>query len=349
MGIFDRKSKLYSFATDTAYSTEPLIQSPWSSSTLQALLFPNVSNTVSPVSVDEAMAIPAVSAAIGIYSGVCSRFPLTATNNAAWLTHTQGAVTPQLRTASLVQDLIFFNGAVLFVTRDSEGYVNDAVRVHPNRWSIGTDGTVLIDGKPFDQHSIIFIPGLKPQGFLESARTSVRHAAALERTILNRSVNPSPITVIAETQVSEATPEEIDSLLEDYRVARQSENGGLVFQPYGLEVKDYGQSDSASQMLIAARMAVRTDLANHLNISSAMVDGTTGNSDIYSNALQSKSELLELSLKLFTEPIANRLSQPDVVPEGVTVSFDYSSFEVTADAKGNTGNIGTAIEETPND
>lgn len=135
-------------------------------------------------------------------------------------------------------------------------------------------------------------------------------------------------------------------MMTDYQAARNNDNGGVVFQPHGLEVKDFGGSDTASQMLIAARMAVRTDLANHLNISSAMVDGTTGNSDIYSNALQSKSELLELSLKLFTEPIANRLSQSDVVPEGVTVSFDYSSFEVTADAK---GNIGTAVEESPNE
>jgi hypothetical protein len=290
------------------------------------------------------MAIPAVSAALGIYSGVCSRFPLTATNGAEWLTTTAGSVTPQLRIASLVQDLIFHNGAVLYVTRDEAGYVNDAIRVHPNRWSIATDGSIQIDGKPVPQASIIFIAGLKPQGFLVSARTSVRHAAALERTILNRAANPSPITVIAETQISEASTEEIDGLLESYRAARQSENGGIVFQPFGLEVKDYGQSDSASQMLIAARMAVRTDLANHLNISSAMVDGTTGNSDIYSNALQSKSELLELSLKLFTEPIANRLSQPDVVPPGVKVTFDYSSYEVSADAK---GNIGTAVEEDP--
>jgi hypothetical protein len=77
-----------------------------------------------------------------------------------------------------------------------------------------------------------------------------------------------------------------------------------------------------------------------------MVDGTTGNSDIYSNALQSKSELLELSLKLYTEPIANRLSMPDVVPPGVTVAFDYSSFEVTADTK---GNLGSATEVIPNE
>jgi phage portal protein BeeE len=220
------------------------------------------------------------------------------------------------------------------------------MRVSPNRWSIANDGSIQIDGKPFAQNSLIFISGLKPQGFLVSARNSVRHAAALERTILNRAANPSPITVIAETQVSEAGADEIDELLESYRAARQSENGGLVFQPYGLEVKDYGQSDSASQMLIAARMAVRTDLANHLNISSAMVDGTTGNSDIYSNALQSKSELLELSLKLYTEPIANRLSMPDVVPPGVTVAFDYSSFEVTADTK---GNLGSATEVIPNE
>lgn len=346
MGIFDKRKSVFDFATQTAYSTEPLIQAPWSPNTLQSVLFPNVSNSLLPVSVDEAMALPAVSAAIGIYSGVCSRFPLTATNNATWITTTQGAVTPQLRIAATVQDLIFRNASVWFVTRDESGYVNDAVRIHPNRWSVGGDDSILIDGKPFDQNSLIYIPGLKPQGFLESARTSVRHAAALERTILNRSISPSPITVIAETSETGATNEERDELLDSYYAARQSENGGLVFQPFGLEVKDYGGSDSASQMLIAARMAVRTDLANHLNISSAMVDGATGNSDIYSNALQSKSELLELSLKLFTEPIANRLSQPDVVPEGVTVSFDYSSFEVTADAK---GNIGTAVEETTND
>ncbi|RNL52739.1 phage portal protein [Arthrobacter oryzae] len=346
MGIFDKRKSLFDFATQTAYSTEPLIQSPWSANTLQTVLFPNTSNSSLPVSVDEAMAIPAVSAAIGIYSGVCSRFPLTASNNAAWLTTTQGAVTPQLRIAALVQDMIFHNAAVLFVTRDDAGYVNDAVRVHPNRWSIGKDDSILIDGKPFDQNSLIFISGLKPQGFLESARTSVRHAAALERTILNRSVNPAPITVIAETSDNGVTGDEIDEMMSSYQAARQSDNGGLVFQPWGLEVKDYGSSDSASQMLIAARMAVRTDLANALNISSAMVDGATGNSDIYSNALQSKSELLELSLKLFTEPIANRLSQSDVVPEGVTVSFDYSSFEVTADAK---GNLGTATEGSPNE
>lgn len=346
MGIFDKRKSLFDFATQSAYSTEPLVQSPWSANTLQTLLFPNASNTALPVSVDEAVAIPAVSAAIGIYSGVCSRFPLTATNNAAWLNTTQGAVTPQLRIAALVQDLIFFNGAVLFVTRDDAGYVNDAVRVHPNRWSIATDGSIQIDGKPFDQNSICFIAGLKPQGFLVSARTSVRHAAALERTILNRAANPSPITVIAETSDSGSTAEEIDDMMTSYQTARQSDNGGLVFQPFGLEVKDYGSSDSASQMLISARMAVRTDLANHLNISSAMVDGQTGNSDIYSNSLQTQSELLSLSLKLYTEPIANRLSQPDVVPEGVTVSFDYSSFDATTDAK---GNIGTAVEEIPND
>ncbi|MCZ9883714.1 phage portal protein [Arthrobacter sp. B2a2-09] len=336
MGIFDKRgSKLYEFATQSAYSTEPLIQSPWSTATLQSLVFPNVANTALPVSVDEAMAIPAVSAAIGIYSGVCSRFPIQGPD---WLSNTQGAVTPQLRIAATVQDLIFQNGSVWFVARGADGYVSDAVRVHPNRWSLDNNGNVLIDQKPVDQNSIIYFSGLKPQGFLVSARTSVRHAAALERTILNRAANPSPITVIAETQQQEASAEEIDAMISDYTTARQNDNGGILFQPFGLEVKDFGGSDSASQMLIAARMAVRTDLANHLNIASGMVDGTTGNSDVYSNALQSKSELLELSLKLFTEPIADRLSQPDVVPPGVKVSFDYSSFDVTADAKGNTTN-----------
>lgn len=292
------------------------------------------------------MALPAVSAAIGIYSGVCSRFPLTASNGAEWLNSADGAATtPQLRIAATVQDLIFFNASVWFVSRDGSGYVTDAVRVHPNRWSIDNEGRILIDGKPFDQKSLVFISGLKPQGFLDAARYSIRHAAALEQTILNRSLNPSPITTIKETAANEAEPEEVDAALEDFRNARQNPNGGVVYVPFGLDVSPYGGGDESSQLLINARMAVRTDLANHLNISSAMVDGLTGNSDAYTNALQTKSELLELSLKLFTQPIADRLSQNDVTPEGVKVSFDYSEYEVTTDAK---GNLGTSTEGTPN-
>lgn len=344
MGIFTKSAKLTDFASGSAYATEPLIQSPWHHSTLNSLIFPNYSNSLTPVSIDEAMAIPAVSAAIGIYSGLCSRFPL---NGADWLSTTApGPVTPQLRLAATVQDLIFGNASVWFVTRDEAGYVNDAVRVHPNRWSLDANDNILIDAKPFDQNSLIYFAGLKPQGFLASARTSVRHAAALESTILNRAHTPEPVSLIAETIDSAASADEVDDLLESFRTARQSDNGGIVYVPFGHEVKPYGNTDSASQMLIQARMAVRTDLANHLNLSSAMVDGLVGNSDVYSNALQSKSELLELSLKLFTEPIANRLSQDDVTPSGVTVSFDYSSYEVSEDAK---GNIGTAVESPLND
>ncbi|APX03376.1 hypothetical protein BWQ92_18095 [Arthrobacter sp. QXT-31] len=288
------------------------------------------------------MAIPAVSAAIGIYSGITSRFPLSATEGADWLSNTQpGAVTPQLRIAATVQDLIFFNAAVWFVSRDSEGNVADAIRVHPNRWSIDAEGSVLIDGKPFDQKNLIYIAGLKPQGFLAAGRYTIRHAAALEQTILNRSLTPSPITVIKELHPNEATDEEVTKAQEDFANSRRNPNGGVVIVPYGLEVAPYGGADENNQLLISARMACRTDLANHLNISSAMVDGLTGNSDQYTNALQSKSELLELSLKLFTQPIADRLSQDDVTPPGVKVNFDYSEYEVVTDAK---GNLGTSTE-----
>lgn len=341
MGIFSRASKLADFATSSAYSTEPVSQSPWSPLTFASVVFPSAGSSLSPVSVDEAMAIPAVSAAIGIYSGVASRFPLT---GAEWLNKTTTpSATPQIRIATTVQDLIFHNASVWFVVRDADGYVSDAVRIHPNRWSLDDKGQVQIDGKPFPQDKVVYIGGLKPTGFLNAARNTVRHAAGLERTILNRSANPAPITAIRETTQNEATPEEVDQLIADYAEARKSDNGGVVYVPFGLEVEPYGASDDAGAMLIAARAAVRTDIANHLNISAAMVDGMTGNSQVYENAIQSKSELLELSIKLFTEPIADRLSQDDVTPPGVRVAFDYSSFESTGDASGNTP------EETPID
>jgi hypothetical protein len=94
-------------------------------------------------------------------------------------------------------------------------------------------------------------------------------------------------------------------------------------------------------MLIQARNAIRIDFANYTNLNASIVDGASGASDTYSNTLQDANEFLRLSLGLWTLPITQRLSQDDVTPEGLELTWDHSKFDL-ADSQGNTGQAVTA-------
>lgn len=333
MGIFSKAGKLFNSAnsaqlpyasTESAYALQPQIQSIWTPSTLQQIFFPG-QDTLTPITVYEAMSLPAVNAAIGLISGIASRFPLSGPD---WLNaKDQGALTPEVRIATTIQDLVFYNQAIWNVERDADGYVSAAVRVSPTRVFVDREGYVHLDGEIVDQSEIIFFYGPKPVGFLEAARFSVRHALSLQQTILNRATNPSPVVLIKETSADiQASESEIQAAMQAYKTARQSDGGGAVFVPFGLEISPFGSYDDGA-MLINAREAVRTDLAGHLGIDAIWVAGSITDASIYKNEQMNLHNLLETSLKIWTETIASRLSQNDVVPEGVEVKFLYSELE----------------------
>lgn len=304
-------------------------------STMPMSVFHDFDSSDFPVTVGEALSVPAVHRGVMLYSSIISRLPL---KGPAWLVHTDGAVTPALRLAQTVQDLILIGASVWSVDRDSFGFVSDAVRIDPVRWKTTAEGHISIDGIEQPDSSVIYFASIMPVGFLTAGRDSVRHYTNISRVINNRSSVPEPMVIVEQTDNTQAAEEEIDEAIENISEVLQSRRGGIVYQPQGINIRSFGGSDSANSMMIEARNAVRTDLANFLGLSAAILDGTmTGASDVYTNALQSQNELLELSIKSFSEPIADRLAQLDVSPPGERVRFDYSSFDTIADAAGNTG------------
>lgn len=322
----------------TGFPQSSQISGLFSPSTLALAIFPDVDTSLFPVDIATAMTVPAVSRGVHIISSVGSRFPLaTNTNGYEWLNTSEGAITPAKRTASIIQDLIFFNHSVVTVERDALGFVSSYAHLPVAYWSIDAEGYILINGKKADQNSVIYIPGLMPMGFLEAARDSVRQYKNIMATVNNRASVPEPVLLTKETSPLEASPEEVEQMKEHLQAAMTS-RGGMVHVPYGLDVVGYGGSDSANSLMIEAREALRKDLANFLGITVGLLDGSTGDSNTYNNAVDERNELLELSLKTFTEPIADRFSQSDVTPEGVKVSFDYSSFK---------SNVSKANTESP--
>jgi hypothetical protein len=269
-------------------------------------------------------------------------------------TFAPATVTPGLRWAYMLQDLVFTNSTLLWKDDVDAEFrpVNGLSHVPRSRWSLDSDGYVEIDGHRQDTRHLVLVQGIMPAGFLEYGAEAVNHYHHLQAAIRARASNPVPLLDlhVNDPQFVPAEPREAGTLGPDdpgdvgemaevaqrWHTARSSKDGAVAVSPHWIDVKALG--DGKMDMLIEARNAVRLDVANYLNINAAMLDGNNGTSDTYSNTLQNQNELLNLSMRMFLEPIQQRLSQNDVTPEGTVLKFDTSAFDSTTDAKGNEGN-----------
>lgn len=340
MGLFDWVKRTVDLAAAdyngaTGYPVPSITSGLFTPSTLAKAVFPDLDQSLLPVSEAEALSCPAVARGIQILCSVASRLPLNASGRVPWLAETSGAITPAKRTASLVQDLVFHGAAVLAVDRDGAGSVTAAEHLPRHLWSVDAEGYILVNGEKVRQDTLVYIPSLMPLGFLDYGKDAVRQYRNIAATINNRSAAPEPVVIVEETEEVGATETEVDEAIDSLTTALQSRRGGIVYQPKGLNFRGFGATDSANAMMLQAREALRKDLANFLGITVGLLDGTNGDSNTYNNAVDERNELLELSLKTWTEPIADRLSQDDVTPTGVKVSFDYSTFKTDV-SRGNT-------------
>ena len=303
-----------------------------------------------PATVKQALQVPAVSRAVALNSVVAAGSPWTHSQDSAtdvlpaWLNKTYGVVPAGRRRAGLVQDMLLHNQALLAVARDDQGIV-DALHWPVGTYKINDKGLVEVRDERGAwaahkrQADFVWIPGLLPMSFMEYAAESIHQYANLCRTITQRTKSPIPLVELKVTEDWDGTKAELQAAQRAWNVAREAEGGATAVTPKGVEVIIHpGDEDRA--MLIEARNAIRIDFANYTNLNASIVDGASGASDTYSNTLQDANEFLRLSLGLWTLPITQRLSQDDVTPEGLELTWDHSKFDLQ-DAQGNTGQATT--------
>lgn len=342
MGIFDKQKRIADYSPMTGFQTTN-VSGLFSASTLATAIFADFDASQFPVDAATAITVPAVNRGLQIITSVGSRLPLVATNEAGdevklpWLNHTEGVITPQKRASSIIQDLIFYNHSLVTVTRDGDGFISGFQHLPIAYWSIDMKGNILVEGKKVSEDEVVYISGLGLFGFLEAARDSIRQYRNITQTINLRTSSPEPVTIISQNTEVPATDEELDEAVETMTKVLQNRAGGLVIEPHGITYRGFGGADSANAMMLEARNAIRVDVSNHLGISAALLDGNGGgNSDVYQNAVDERNELEELTLKTWTEPLADRLSQDDCTPPGIKISVDYSSFRSQVSGKANT-------------
>jgi hypothetical protein len=329
------------------------LRSPDSSGSLAAAIFTDTEGLSFPVSVGQALSVPPVSRAVDLYTAATSQLTLTASApspSTTWLDWTEGSLSPAFRNVSMVLDLFWHRMTCLAVTRDADGMVSNGVHIPWHMWDFDQNGMIRYDGRAVPQEQVLFIPGFKQLGFLEYAQESIRQYLSMCRTITDRAENPKPMLGLKIKEDFIPDADEADTAHAEWTAMRKAPGGGTAFIPAGIDVQEYGGED-ASAWLIEARNAIRLDVGNFTNLPASLVEGNSGASGDYSNTLQVQNEFIRLSLALFTRPIEARLSQDDVTPEGVTVTFNSATLDtLTEPAKGNLGSATASpapIGDTP--
>ena len=294
----------------------------------------------------DAYKVPAISRAMALLMGTAANCTFKNADGSpaeAWLNTTDDAITPGMRTAALVADLIFYREAVWFVGRDDAGKILGALHLPRDTWTLDPDGNVLVGGVAMPAANVIYFQSLRALGLLVSAADTIDHYLDVSRTIRSRGKNPVPMVEIHVTEDFNPDEYELTKVVDDWAAARQAENGAVAVSPPGIQLNMHGDKADTGT-LTEARNSVRLDVANFFNVPASMLEGNSGASGTYENTLQNKDEFISLSLAEWILPIQQRLSQPDVC--GVPVVLDTSTFTVTEETKGNTGSaVAAPIQE----
>lgn len=302
----------------------------------------------------DAIRVPAVARSRHIIAGTIARIDLGAyrgdvrlTGDAepSWIAATDGTVSPLHRMLWTVDDLLFYGWSLWRITArqadSSGGFPLRMERVPMDQWQLeqGT-GRVLTsqpDGRggfslqPAPARSVVLIPG-PHEGLLCDGAHTVRHAADLQRAAHNAAKHPHAYLGLKQTtgtplkrrsdDVEEVT---VETVLADWREARNNPEGGGVAWLGGVEPHEFGAFDA--HLLTEGRNAAAVDVARHASIPSDLIDATVSESSLhYSTSRDNDRRAIDYGLGFYMSAISARLTQDDVTARGQHIAFDLERW-----------------------
>lgn len=335
MGLFDYFRRSSSTDSTIERSASSGMLSPWSSGELQKLVWSDVFDTVpTTITREEALSIPSVSKARSVLLSLIADKPLRAykgdalaPTQPAWMHRTDGDISPWLRMAHTLDDLMFHGWSLWAVSRGAASQVTNAARVPMHRWRFDENGRILVDSgsgqfAPVDADEVLLIPGPN-EGLIAYGARSLSGAIALERAWVERAKNPIPQIDLHQTTDSGMEPAEAKQLVTDWDAARAK--GATAFTPHDIEARALGQV--SAEMFTEGRNNTRLDVANFFNLPASLLDGSTSTASLtYSTQQGDRNEVYDYAVPYWIGSIEGRLSQDDVVPAGQRIRFDFSSL-----------------------
>lgn len=331
MGFLDR------FAINAALATTPQIKS-------QAYdVLPNYPTVIAPsvyTSYEEAMQVPAVARARNIIAGTIGTLGVHAFNKITGariegrsiLEQPDPAVPTGIVHNWTASDILFHGVAywqVLEVSAE-DGRPTRARRIEPPRVTFNTNYSnsniitgFWLDGTQLPMQgvgSLIMFNGMD-NGVLVRAGRTIRTALELEKAALRMADEPVPTMVIKNSGV-DLPPEQVSGLLASWRAARQSRATAYLSGP--LDVQAFG-FDASQLQLVEARQFTASEISRLVGIPAWYLNAEAA-SMTYSNSINERRTLVEMSLRPIMTCIEQRLSMDDITPRGQVVRFDLDAY-----------------------
>ncbi len=286
-----------------------------------------------PVTREAAMKIPVVARARRLICTTIPRFPMSAigrdgeplADQPAFLTRSDGALSPYHRILWTVDDLMFHGWSLWAVKRYADtGKVAESERIPFQRWSFDSDGFVLLDGEPANPDEVLLIPGLD-EGLLSYGDRAIRHADRLLEAADTAARTPSANLELHQTSNAPMADDDIDRLIQRWAEARTGKHGGVAYTNASIELREHGAANE--HLLVEGRNAAAVDVARAAGVPAAMVDATGERSSMTYQTVQSRNaEFVDYGLAPFMAAITARLGMDDVVAAGVSVRFDLGAY-----------------------
>jgi len=306
------------------------IVTPFADGQLEKFVWNDIFGTDAvPVTRIEAMSVPSVVGGRGLLLGALAGRPLRelqgqelAKPQPSWLYRSNTDVSLWHRMAQTYDDWIFYGDALWAVERGARDQITDAVRIPRDRWSINTENVILVGDTPADKDQVLYLPG-PFDGLLNVAAKSIRAAVDLEASWAGRARTPAPAIVLKEKEDNGMDQAEASQYVKAIAQARRDPEGAVMFVPYSLDVSFEG--DTASDLMIEARNAVKLDVANFLNLPSSLLDAALPKASLNYQTQEGKEKDLTDRLPYWTEPMEARLSMDDVTARGRRIRFEFDA------------------------
>lgn len=300
-------------------------------SQLEQLVWTELFDTAQlPASRLTAMSIPALARGRNILCPTIARVPLRALRldtpvdpQPAWLTRTDGPVSPFHRMLWTVDDQLFYGAALWRCERGADTFPLRCWHVPFESWSIDpADQTILIGDQPAPARGVIYLPG-PHEGILNFGSAPIRGAATLEATAVDVSERPFRVE-LHQTTDEPMTDPEIADLVAAARKALAT-NDGILFTNAAIQAIVHGYD--SSQLVVEGRNANDVNMARLVGLPATLIDANTAGSSLtYETSAGRNAQAVDYGFSAYMTAITARLSMDDVVPGGQHVAFDLADL-----------------------
>lgn len=310
----------------------PAIASPWSTGTLETLIWADalgVDVDMLPPSRAEAMAVPAFGRARNIIATTLARLPLEVLAGdtpvdpqPSWPTRTDQLSSPFHRMLWTIDDLLHYGESLWVRDNGADGFPLSMSRVPYWEWEVDADRQITVAGNPVDADQVVYLPGIH-DGVLDHGRRAIRAASMLEASALATSQRPFRVE-LHQTTDEPMDDAQIAALVTAAKTAL-STNDGILFTNSAIEAKVHPFDSSV--LLVEGRNANDVNMARLASVPAALVDATSAGSSLTYETIEGRNQqAVDYGFAAYAAAVTSRLSMDDVVPRGQRVAFDLADL-----------------------